>query len=237
MTLIISENNGRKDYYTREHSYMDMEDTNYTNNLVETLLSIDLNKNHKILEIGCGRGRFSFQLLKRGYKLYCIDISEMMINQFKDQLTDNEGVELITADFNDFCDMHPNEFDAVIGFYILHHFDNLKDSLANIRYVLKNNSTVAFIEPNPYNPMYYVQILMFKDMNWEGEKGILNMTFNKLSNAFSFADFKNFGLKRFGSLPPFLMNASFGLKLDSVFSNVMPSFIKPYQLITAEVDK
>ena len=44
---------------------------------------LEFNKDKKILDIGCGTGRHSLELGKRGYNVTGIDLSESMINQAK----------------------------------------------------------------------------------------------------------------------------------------------------------
>jgi len=44
---------------------------------------LDFNKDKNILDIGCGTGRHSLELAKRGYKVTGIDLSESMIEQAK----------------------------------------------------------------------------------------------------------------------------------------------------------
>lgn len=224
------------EYYDKKHTYMDVVDSNYTNTLVENLiLHSKINKNQKILEIGCGKGRFSAQLLKRGYRLTCIDDSESMLKEFRTLAEKN--VKLICGDFNRVLGKSKNKFDAIIGFYILHHFESLEISLKNMAKLLNKGGTVAFIEPNPYNPMYYVQLLVYKDMSWKGERGILNMKPKKLSNIFAKSGFKAFKLIRFGFMPPFAMNWPIGAKADLVAGKIkFMGPIRPYQLVIAQRD-
>ncbi len=213
---------------------MDVVDSNYTNMLIGKLISsAKLKKKQSILEIGCGKGRFSMQLIKRGYRLTCLDNSESMLREFK--IIANKNVKLVKGDFNVVYKKYKEKFDAVIGFYILHHFKDLEHSLINIMSVLKRNGIVAFIEPNPYNPMYYAQLLFYKDMSWKEEKGILNMEKKKLLKTFTETGFEDVQLTQFGFLPPFLMNSSIGAKIDTMlegFNSLRP--IRPYQLIMAK---
>lgn len=44
---------------------------------------LDFNKDKKIIDIGCGTGRHSLELAKRGYNVTGIDLSESMISQAK----------------------------------------------------------------------------------------------------------------------------------------------------------
>ena len=58
--------------------------------------------------------------------------------------------------------MEYSKFDYIIGNGILHHlFDNLENSIVNLRKLLKPNGKIIFIEPNLYNPYIF---LIFKIM-------------------------------------------------------------------------
>ncbi|MCD4783772.1 MAG: class I SAM-dependent methyltransferase, partial [Candidatus Eremiobacteraeota bacterium] len=46
---------------------------------------IDLNKSLKIIDIGCGTGRHSIELTKRGYKVTGIDLSESQLERAKEK--------------------------------------------------------------------------------------------------------------------------------------------------------
>jgi len=46
---------------------------------------IDFNKLLKIIDIGCGTGRHSIELAKRGYKVTGIDLSESQLERAKEK--------------------------------------------------------------------------------------------------------------------------------------------------------
>jgi 2-polyprenyl-3-methyl-5-hydroxy-6-metoxy-1,4-benzoquinol methylase len=46
---------------------------------------IDFNKSQKIIDIGCGTGRHSIELAKRGYKVTGIDLSESQLARAKEK--------------------------------------------------------------------------------------------------------------------------------------------------------
>ena len=60
-------------------------------------------------------------------------------------------------------------FDAVVGFFALHHIHDLGLSLRSMSRLLVPGGRIAFLEPNPYNPLYYVQMAVKPEMTWEGD--------------------------------------------------------------------
>jgi len=103
--------NYQKEYYKKKHSYMDIADTNYVNNLVEILIKEGkIKKNHKILEVGCGKGRFSNSLLTKGFNLTCVDISDNLLQEFKKNIPKKRNVIIIKGDINEIGDKFKSEF-------------------------------------------------------------------------------------------------------------------------------
>jgi len=225
----------QKDYYKKKHKYMDIGDTNYINNLVEKLISSGgIKKSHKILEIGCGRGRFSIPLLKRGYSLTCIDLSENLLNKFKKNISPGMKVKIMKGDINEMTKKLRNKFDFIIGFYILHHLSDLKTSFENMKIMLKKDGKIIFSENNPYNPMYYIQMIVVKDINWEGEKGILNIRKKIIYPLLKSLKFKNIKIERYGFFPPHIVNTRIGQTLESKLEKIRFFYpLLPFQIIKA----
>jgi len=233
----FEEHAGRqREYYKKRHTYMNARDSNYINKLINSLIHFgDIKKYHNILEIGCGKGRFSFPLLNRGYSLTCIDISENLLKDFKNNLKTNMRVSIINGDINKAPKRFENKFDFIIGFYILHHLGDLKKSFESMKIMLKNGGKILFSENNPYNPMYYIQMLIVNDISWKEEKGILNMRKKTIFPLLESLGFKKISIERYGFFPPFIINKSFGNGLDKRLEKIkMFNFFLPYQIIYAE---
>jgi len=121
--------------------YLNEPFTKNTEEEVNFILSeLKLPKGSRILDIGCGVGRHSIELAKRGYRVTGIDISEGMLAEGRKR-AEKEGVnvEFIRADATKF--QRRREFDAAIclcegAFSILSHGDNpIEHDLAILRNV------------------------------------------------------------------------------------------------------
>jgi SAM-dependent methyltransferase len=74
---------------------------------------LNFNKNLKILDVGCGTGRHSIELAKRGYNVVGIDLSESMLNRAKEKAL----AENLTVTFQQYDARNlpfENEFDLAI---------------------------------------------------------------------------------------------------------------------------
>jgi hypothetical protein len=105
-----------------------------------------------------------------------------------------------------------------------------------MRGLVKDGGRIVFLEPNPLNPLYYVQMLVVPGMSWNGDKGILEMRPATLSRAAETAGLHRPAVARFGFFPPFVVNRSFGPRLEGLLERfpLWRSFL-PFQLFRAEV--
>ncbi len=176
---------------------------------VESLLK----KNHKILDVGCGYGRISLPLLKKGYDIWGIDLNKTYIKELRRQLSDVESRARFTV--ADMCDLPfaARTFDVVLCLWSA--FDELllvKDQVKAIREmhrVLKGGG-FAFIEGHLYDEPTPEQI---QDGAVTGEDGrvvrhdvaggeyyLFNHDSESLKNALIMSGIQNFsvGVEWFG---------------------------------------
>ncbi len=232
----ISQKEYQKLLYQKDHQYLIPKLSNYTNKLSGLLASsLNLKPNDDILEIGVGMGRFTFSLLEKGLKITGIDLSEDMLERFRKFAGKNPNLTLIKGDVEKLSNFTNKKFDAIIGFFILHHLENLDKSFESIHRRLKKNGQVGFIEPNLFNLLYYLQFTLSKDMSWEGEKGILNMTKANITRKLSDNGFEVTNFRYFGFFPPFIVNSRIGFYLDNFAEKIMPiKPLLPFLLMTAK---
>jgi len=85
--------------------------------LVELLIDeLELNKCSKILDLGCGRGRHSINLNKRGYKVKGIDLSRQAIKTAREKV-DQMGLEDIRFEVRDMRNPLEESFDAIVNLF------------------------------------------------------------------------------------------------------------------------
>lgn len=169
----------------------------------------------RILEIGCGMGRFSLLLAERGYHVTGADLSADLLEVLRRH--DPEGrVETVCCDVSE-ADRHvEGPFDAVLGFFMLHHlrcYDRLFGALAAL---LPAGGPLVLCEPNAYNPSFYVQILLTPGMTFRGDGGVARMRPGIVRPALECAGFGGFGVRRYGLFPPVLANRPSGARVESL---------------------
>lgn len=117
------------------------------------------NKNINILDVGCGTGRHSIELTKRGYKVTGIDLSPSQIGRAREKAM-NAGLEIdfMVADARNLpfeC-----EFDAAImlcegGFPLMETDEMNFEILKNVAKSLKPGSKFIFTTLNGLFPVFH----------------------------------------------------------------------------------
>ncbi len=185
-----------------------------------------------ILEVGCGMGKFTFPLLKSGFKITGLDLSPFLLQKLLEYNDNRYKIPLICSDILEIPGEYDQVFDKVVGFFTLHHFHHLETYFQAMSRALKPGGEIVFVEPNAYNPLYYLQIAFTPGMSWKGDKGVAMMTKKNFKKAAAYADLKLIDTFNYGFFPPFIVNTAWGEKLDSITEKLsLINPILPFQLI------
>ena len=226
-------NNVQLGYYVdRLKKTMMPVDSYYVNrHIMEFLQFSQIKPGENILEVGCGMGKFTIPLLKKGFQITGLDLSPFLLQKLLEYNDNRFGVELMALDILEIPEEYNEKFDYVIGFFTLHHFQNLPAYFQAMKRVLKPNGKILFLEPNAFNPLYYFQIFFTPGMSWGG-KGVAMMTENNFKKAAEYSELRFAGIKKYGFFPPFIVNKKWGRQLDD-FVEKLPPFkpILAFQLI------
>jgi len=118
------------------------------------MLSANLTSSMKVLEIGCGTGLFTKELLKTKAEIFAIDLSQDLLRTAMATITESN---VHFEEQNACCLRFKDEmFDAVVGSSTLHHID-LIPALQEFNRVLKPGGFITFTEPNMLNPQVFVE--------------------------------------------------------------------------------
>ncbi len=148
---------------------------------------INYNKSIKILDVGCGTGRHSIELAKRGYNVVGIDLSEAQLKRAKEKANE-QGVKIIFKQC-DACNMpFDKEFDLAIcmcegGFTLVENDDKDYEILKSVSKALKSGGKFILTTMNALYPITHplqtpddhASNVSF-DLNTFREKGTIEIT-------------------------------------------------------------
>lgn len=202
-------------YATRTHRHLRYSPGSvYAGRLVRHLMdAVQLPAGSRVLEVGCGAGRFTFDVL-RGFdgELVVCDVSETLLEQLNGHLmtlpaSQRHRVRTVPGDVHRLESVFGDaQFDAVIGFFFLHHLHDLADALRQLRRLVVPGGQMAFIEPNRRNPLFLLQTLCCPDMIWAEEKGMFLLGRSRIRQAFRSAGLTTPAIQTFGWFPPQILD-------------------------------
>jgi SAM-dependent methyltransferase len=209
-------------------------DTPYIRRHVQEMIRFaDLKPSDRVLEIGCGMGRYTIPLFDAGIRIEGLDLSPFLLARL-DEYSGQRSIPLHNADV-----WHPpveleGKFDKVIGFFTLHHLHELERCFTSMAKLVKPGGRVVFLEPNAYNVLYYLQVLLSPGMTWEGDRGIVQMRGGRVFPAMSAAGLHKLSIRRFGFFPPFIANRGWGQRLERIVERVTWNKVLPFQLFAGD---
>lgn len=155
---------------------------------------LDYNKSLKILDVGCGTGRHSVELTRRGYKITGIDLSESMLQTAREKAKSNHlAIEFLKHDARNLP--FNKDFDVAImlcegGFPLMETDEMNFEILKNVSKSLKDNCRFIFTTLNGLFPLYHSVEKFLADNASED-----NATYR--SNTFDFLTFRDHNVTEF----------------------------------------
>jgi len=146
---------------------------------------IRFNRLLRILDIGCGTGRHSIELTKRGYKITGIDLSESLLDRAKEKASEQN----LTIDFQQHDARNlpfSNEFDLAImlceGAFPLMETDEMNfQILNNAAKALKDKGKLIFTTLNGLFPLFHSVKEFLDQAAKEGNATCENITFDLMT--------------------------------------------------------
>ena len=155
---------------------------------------LEYDKSLRILDVGCGTGRHSIELTRRGYKITGVDLSESMLKKAKEKASSqNLEISFLNHDARNLP--FDSEFDAAImlcegGFPLMETDEMNFEILRSVSRSLKKRCKFIFTTLNGLFPLYH-SVEKFMKENSAGD----NATYR--SNTFDFMTFRDHNITEF----------------------------------------
>jgi 2-polyprenyl-3-methyl-5-hydroxy-6-metoxy-1,4-benzoquinol methylase len=155
---------------------------------------LDFNKSLRILDVGCGTGRHSIELTKRGYKITGIDLSKTMLQKARDKAK----AECLKIEFlkHDARNLPFNkDFDVAImlcegGFPLMETDEMNYEILKSVTKSLNDKGKFIFTTLNGLFPLYH-SVEKFMEDSSQGD----NATYRR--NTFDLMTFRDYNVTEF----------------------------------------
>lgn len=146
---------------------------------------IGFDKTCRILDVGCGTGRHSIELAKRGYHVTGIDLSRSQLERAKKKAAEkNLSIPFLEHDARDLPFEH--EFDVAImlcegGFPLMETDEMNYKILQNVTRSLTETATFIFTTLNGLFPLYHSVEKFCAETTGEGNATYRSNTFNLMT--------------------------------------------------------
>jgi SAM-dependent methyltransferase len=140
-----------------------------------------------VLELGCGSGDLSIELLRRGANLTAVDVSPRMVELARSR-AEGLGATFLVAPAED-TSLPDGAFDLVVGKWVLHHVD-VPAAAAEVHRVLTPGGRAVFFESQDRNPLLRLarrRLWGAGHLNWVGtqdERALTRSDFDVLRGTF-----------------------------------------------------
>jgi len=234
---IASHNLYQRNYYDRGvKRRMIPRATPYLKHQVDALARVaNLRPGERVLDVGCGMGRYTLLLAERGYAIEGLDLSPVLLQRLRVFNGGRFNIPLHSADVMKPPSELEARFDAVVGFFALHHMHNLELCFRGMAKLVRPGGRIVFLEPNAFNPLFYIQMTVMPRMTWQGDKGVAQMRMSVVGSAMTRAGLTSPRVERFGFFPPFVANRSAGARIERAIERLrILRPILPFQVFRAE---
>jgi ubiquinone/menaquinone biosynthesis C-methylase UbiE len=119
--------------------------------MIESAIAPSVARNAAVLDLGCGLGRQAEEMIRRGYGVTGLDVSERLLRSARQRgvpVTSGDALRLPFAD---------DAFDVVYTIGVLHHLPDReaqRAACAEVHRVLKPGGRFLVHESNPRNPLF-----------------------------------------------------------------------------------
>jgi 2-polyprenyl-3-methyl-5-hydroxy-6-metoxy-1,4-benzoquinol methylase len=143
----------------------------------------------KLLDVGCGDGRFLRHAKEQGFEIWGIDFDKKSVENVKRNLGIDTVFAMSLEEFYEYAKEKDLKFDVITFFEVLEHQDKPREFLEMVKGLLKEGGYIAGSVPNRER--------LFAEIDWKYYHGdypphhFLRFSKSSLEKALNFAGFKD----------------------------------------------
>jgi malonyl-CoA O-methyltransferase len=118
----------------------------------------------RVLDVGCGTGRYCELLAKRGARVVGIDPSKKMLECAKAKITPDCKFDLYLGKIED-AEFSDNQFDVIVSALTVGHVLDLEPVIRKVNRLLKDRGRLIISDMNPYWFVSGFDYVEFSDRN------------------------------------------------------------------------
>ncbi|MFH1566191.1 MAG: methyltransferase domain-containing protein [bacterium] len=196
-------------------------------------------KGKKILDLGCGTGKFGLKLAKMSNKVIGVDISENSI-KIANKTAKKYNIKTFDGIVDDFKKTkYKNYFDYILAINLIHHTNDAAVILKNINKALKKGGVFIVFEINPFNLLYIPFLIYYGQIKSHLTKEYLRSNIFSLEKLLEKNKFKILEVHKWCLLPTKFYNYSLKIKSLNEVLNKIPiiKFFSAFHIILCKKAK
>ncbi len=169
--------------------------------VVDRVWQPEFNAFDTCIELGAGTGRFTPPLIERFDTVHLVEPAPSYATTLQERFT-SDRVHVSGATAEDFLDAWADDKPvAIAAFHLLHHISAAQRHPI-FAFIKRTNSRGIFVEPNPWNPLIPLQILITPAMRFAEERQLLRLKRGRIAKEIADAGLTMTDFKRIVALPP-----------------------------------
>jgi SAM-dependent methyltransferase len=165
----------------------------------------------KLLDVGCGDGRFLRYAKEQGFEVWGIDFDKKSVESAKRNLGIDTVFAMSLEEFYEYAKEKNLKFDVITFFQVLEHQDKPREFLEMVKGLLKEGGYIAGSVPNKES--MFIELIRYNHADYPPHH-FLRFSKSSLEKALNFAGFKDVEVYKldfpFTELFPYLEKKLFG---------------------------
>lgn len=202
---------------TGHHGYMEKRSADFARFVLDRVWQPEFAAFDTCMELGAGIGRFTPPLIERFDRVYLIEPATAYAEVLRERFA-SDTVTVSDDSAEGFLDEWPEDQPVLLSaFHLLHHL-TLAQRQNIYAFIKRTGSRGVFVEPNPWNPLLLIQILLTPGMHFSEEQQYLRLTRRRIAAELGDAGLAMVNYRRIVALPPGLTDRLLHRNLGAVLN-------------------